>query len=130
MYIGTHPRLQIKYGYHGHPGESPRAERPGLQDIAVQASDPEHVFGTDEDAGFAAYGLDPTVTRYDQTSDPLAWAKDRVTLVNRLFDSLETRLVAAGDGYPKLRRGFRDLLFERWYATPATTKYLARAYTS
>src|SRR2546430_11081060 len=52
-------------------------------------------------------------SRYDQTSDPLAWAKDRVTLVNRLFDSLETRLVAAGDGNPKLRRGFRDLLFER-----------------
>src|SRR5256886_16801454 len=69
-------------------------------------------------------------SRYDQTSDPLAWAKDRVTLVNRLFDSLETRLVAAGDGYPKLRRGFRDLLFERWYATLVTTKYLAGAYTS
>src|SRR5205823_1445168 len=42
----------------------------------------------------------------------------------------ETRLVAAGDGYPKLRRGFRDLLFERWYATLVTTKYLAGAYTS
>src|SRR5439155_1142023 len=90
----------------------------------------DHLYGTDEDAGFAAYGLDPTVTRYDQTSDPLAWGKDRVTLVNRLFDSLETRLVAAGDGYPKLRRGFRDLLFERWYATLVTTKYLAGAFTS
>src|SRR5438093_9437651 len=38
--------------------------------------------------------------------------------------------MAAGDGYPKLRRGFRDLLFERWYATLVTTKYLAGAYTS
>src|SRR5438093_1296063 len=111
-------------------GETPDAERPGLKAIAAQASDPEHVYATDEDAGFAAYGLDPTVTRWDQTSDPLAWAKDRVTLVNRLFDSLETRLVAAGDGYPKLRRGFRDLLFERWYATLVTTKYLAGAFTS
>src|SRR5438132_1214340 len=72
----------------------------------------------------------PKEKRYDQTSDPLAWAKDRATIVNRLFDSLETRLVAAGDGYPKLRRGFRDLLFERWYATLVTTKYLAGAYTS
>ena len=128
--IGTYDRWAIKYGYAGVPGETPDAERPGLKAIAAQASDPEHVFGTDEDAGFAAYGLDPTVTRYDQTSDPLAWAKDRVTLVNRLFDSLETRLMAAGDGYPKLRRGFRDLLFERWYATLVTTKYLAGAYTS
>src|SRR5437667_479271 len=85
--IGTYDRWAIKYGYAGVSGETPDAERPGLKAIAAQASDPEHVFGTDEDAGFAAYGLDPTVTRYDQTSDPLAWAKDRVTLVNRLFDS-------------------------------------------
>src|SRR5205814_2242878 len=40
------------------------------------------------------------------------------------------RLVGAGDGYPMLRRGFRDQLFERWYATLVTTKYLAGAYTS
>src|SRR6266487_2619503 len=128
--IGTYDRWAIKYGYAAVPGESPDGERAGLQGIALQASNPEHVYGTDEDAGFAAYGLDPTVTRYDQTSDPLAWAKDRATLVNRLFDSLETRLVGAGDGYPKLRRGFRDLLFERWFATLVTTKYLAGAYTS
>src|SRR5437016_1453551 len=115
--IGTYDRWAIKYGYAAVAGATPDAERAGLRDIAAQASDPDHAYGTDEDAGFAAYGLDPTVTRYDQTSDPLAWAKDRATLVNRLFDSLETRLVAAGDGYPKLRRGFRDLLFERWYAT-------------
>src|SRR2546427_593896 len=128
--IGTYDRWAIKYGYAAVAGATPDAERAGLRDIAAQASDPDHAYGTDEDAGFAAYGLDPTVTRYDQTSDPLAWAKDRATLVNRLFDSLETRLVAAGDGYPKLRRGFRDLLFERWYATLVTTKYLAGAYTS
>src|SRR5207248_1289920 len=128
--VGTYDRWAIKYGYATVSGETPDGERAGLQGIALQASNPEHVYGTDEDAGFAAYGLDPTVTRYDQTSDPLAWAKDRATLVNRLFDSLETRLVGAGDGYPKLRRGFRDLLFERWYATLVTTKYLAGAYTS
>ncbi len=128
--IGTYDRWAIKYGYASVGGDSPDAERPGLARIAGEASDPDHVYGTDEDAGFAAFGLDPTVTRYDQTSDPLGWARDRVTLVNRLFDSLETRLVAAGDGFPKLRRGFRDLLFQRWYATLVTTKYLAGAYTS
>ena len=128
--IGTYDRWAIRYGYASVAGDSPDAERPGLARIAREASEPDHVYGSDEDAGFAGFGLDPTVTRYDQTSDPLAWAQDRVTLVNRLFDSLETRLVAAGDGYPKLRRGFRDLLFQRWYATLVTTKYLAGAYTS
>ena len=128
--IGTYDRWAITYGYAALPGGTSEAERAGLQAIAAQASDPDHVYATDEDAGFAGFGLDPTVTRWDQTSDPLGWAKDRVALVNRLFDSLETRLVAPGDGYPRLRRGFQDLLFERWYATLVTTKYLAGAYTS
>src|SRR5437899_9590090 len=93
--IGTYDRWAIKYGYATVAGETPDAERAGLRSIAAEASDPDHVYGTDEDAGFAAYGLDPTVTRFDQTSDPLAWAKDRETPVNRLFDSLEPRLVAS-----------------------------------
>src|SRR5207237_5351090 len=57
-------------------------------------------------------------------------SKFRPPLWNRYFCALETRLDGSGDGYPKLRRGFRDLLFERWYATLVTTKYLAGAYTS
>src|SRR2546428_8631134 len=102
--IGSYDRWAIRYGYASVAGDSPDAERPGLRAIAVRASDPDHVYGSDEDAGVAGVGLDPTGTRYDQTAHPPAWAQDRVTLVNRLFDSLATRLVAAGDGYPKPRR--------------------------
>src|SRR5205823_5887107 len=64
--IGTYDRWAIRYGYATVAGDTPDAERAGLRDMAAQASDPDHVYGTDEDAGFAAYGLDPTVTRYDQ----------------------------------------------------------------
>jgi len=51
-------------------------------------------------------------------------------LINRLFDSLETRLIAPGEGYPRLRAGFTDLLFQRWFATLVTTKYLSGVYTA
>jgi Met-zincin/Domain of unknown function (DUF5117) len=128
--IGTYDRWAIQYGYVTVGGDGPEAERPGLQKIASEAADPDHVYGSDEDASFGSYGLDPNVTRYDQTSDPLAWAQHQVTLINRLFDSLETRLVAPGDGYPKLRSGFTDLLYQRWFATVVTTKYLAGVYTA
>ncbi len=128
--VGTYDRWAIKYGYSSAGGDTPDAERPGLQAIAGQAADPDHVYATDEDASFGGFGLDPNVTRFDQTADPLAWALDRVRLVNRLFDSLEIRLVAPGEGYPKLRRAFTSLLFNRWYATLVTTKYLSGAYTS
>jgi hypothetical protein len=128
--IGTYDRWAIGYGYATIGGDTPDDERAGLARIASQSADPAHVYGSDEDAGFAGFGADPNVTRYDQTSDPVAWAKEQVTLINRLFDSLETRLVAPGDGYPRLRSGFTDLLFQRWFATLVTTKFLSGVYTA
>ena len=128
--IGTYDRWAIAYGYATVGTETPDDERPGLSRIASEAADPNHVYGSDEDAGFAGFGADPNVTRWDQTADPIGWAKEQVTLVNRLFDSLETRLIAPGEGYPRLRSGFVDLLFQRWYATLVTTKYLSGVYTA
>jgi uncharacterized protein DUF4953/uncharacterized protein DUF5117 len=128
--IGTYDHWAIQYGYAMVGGDTPEEERPGLARIAEQSAAPEHVYASDEDAGFASFGADPNVTRYDQTDDPIGWAKDQVTLINRLFDSLETRLVAPGEAYPRLRSGFVDLLFQRWFATLVTTKYLAGVYTA
>ena len=63
-------------------------------------------------------------------SDPLLWARDRVTLINGLFDSLDTRMVAPGQSYARLRTAFSDLLNDRWYAILVTTKYLGGATTA
>ena len=143
----SYDRWAIMYGYaavggavvepamRGVAERSPRAWTPevelnGLRTIASEAADPEHLYGSDEDAGFGASGLDPTISRYDQTSDPLAWARDRVTLVDGLFDSLETRVVAPGQSYARLRSIFTDLLADRWYALLVTTKYLGGATIS
>ena len=64
------------------------------------------------------------------TDDPLGWARERVTLIDRLFDSLETRVVAPGQGYGRLRTAFTDLLSDRWYALLVSTKYLGGATTA
>jgi hypothetical protein len=145
--IGTYDRWAIRYGYTQlgptEPSAAtakgsgavpvewmPDAEVKALRSIAAEAADPAHLYGTDEDAGFGGLGLDPTVTRYDQTDEPLAWARERVTLINRLFDSLPTRMVAPGQGYARLRAAFTDLLNDRWYATLVTTKYLGGAVTA
>jgi hypothetical protein len=108
----------------------PDAEMNALRRVAAEAADPAHLYGTDEDAGFGGFGLDPTVSRYDQTDDPLGWARDRVTLINSLFDSLDTRMVAPGQGYARLRTAFTDLLSDRWYAMLLTTKYIGGATTA
>ena len=144
--IGSYDRWAIRYGYTPlgtspsvvtakgsepmTPDWAPEAEVKALGSIAGEAANPAHLYGTDEDAGFGGLGLDPTVSRYDQTDDPLGWARERVTLINRLFDSLPVRMVAPGQGYARLRAAFTDLLNDRWYATLVTTKYLGGAMTA
>jgi uncharacterized protein DUF4953/uncharacterized protein DUF5117/uncharacterized protein DUF5118 len=145
--IGSYDRWAIQYGYTPlgptepviamakgseglAPSWTPEVEVRALQSIAAEAADPSHLYGTDEDAGFGGLGLDPTVSRYDQTDDPLGWARERVALINGLFDSLDTRMVAPGQGYARLRATFADLLTDRWYALLVTTKYLGGATTA
>jgi hypothetical protein len=145
--IGSYDRWAITYGYadvvNGQLASAaakgggataaiwtPEVELNGLRAIASQAADPAHLYGTDEEAGFGAFGLDPSVSRYDQTDDPLEWARGRVALIDGLFDSLETRVVAPGQSYGRLRTAFTDLLNDRWYALLVTTKYLGGATTA
>jgi hypothetical protein len=143
--IGTYDRWAIRYGYAAlgprelavkgkgsttAPVWSPDAEINALRTVAAEAASPTHLYGTDEDAGFGGFGLDPTVSRYDQTNDPLEWARDRVTLINGLFDSLDSRMVAPGQSYARLRTAFTDLLNDRWYALLLTTKYIGGATTA
>ena len=129
---GREPRAPARARRAAEAGRvwTPDQEIGWLQAIAGQAARLGHLYGSDEDAGFGRWGLDPTVTRYDHTDNPLDWARDRVALVNRSFDSLEARLVAPGQGYPRLRSAFADLLSARWYATLVATKYIGGAYTS
>lgn len=148
--VGSYDRWAVTYGYaavpvgrlstasteraKGAPDQagawSPEVELNGLRAIAARSSDPAHLFASDEDAGFGPYGLDPGVSRYDQTDDPLGWARERVALIDGLFDSLETRLVRPGEGYGRLRAAFTDLLTDRWYALLVTTKYVGGAVTA
>lgn len=144
--IGSYDRWAITYGYaeagsassgrtaKGAAGEAagwtPDVEINALRAIASRAAEPGNLYASDEDAGFGGAGLDPTVSRYDMTDDPLAWARERVILIDGLFDSLETRVVAPGEGYGRLRAAFVDLLSDRWYALIVSTKYLGGATTA
>jgi hypothetical protein len=144
--IGSYDRWAITYGYaeagsvstgraakgatEDASGWTPEVEINALRSIASRAAEPGHLYASDEDAGFGVAGLDPTVSRYDMTDDPLGWARERVAMVDGLFDSLETRVVAPGQGYGRLRAAFADLLSDRWYALLVSTKYLGGATTA
>jgi len=128
--LGSYDRWAIRYGYADAGGATPDAERPNLARVAAEAADPAHLYGSDEDASFGSFGLDPTITRYDLTDDPLAWGQGHVRLINRLIDSLDYRLVGPGESYTKLRAGFASMLGTRWQATLYATKWVGGAWTA
>jgi hypothetical protein len=105
------------------------AERPALARIAARAAEPLHAYGTDEDV-LGPFGVDPLTTRYDLSSDPLRWARDRAELAARLEPVLEQRLIRDGESYVRLRGGMSRLLSLRFSPLQGVARYVGGAYVA
>ncbi len=142
--VGTYDKWVIQYGYApiygssdngepatmGTPVPTPEAERPGLASIARRAAEPLHAFGTDEDNWLGPFALDPRTSAWDLGSDPAAFARDRAEIVRRVRPHLESRLVAEGEGYQRLRGAMTALLIEEVLALLPVTKVIGGAYVA
>src|SRR6185369_16760063 len=84
----------------------PAGDTDALAKIAERGSEPDLQYSTDEDApgNISALAMDPLVSQYDASSDPLAYYRKRLELVNELWASMETTLAKRGEGYQVLRR--------------------------
>ena len=116
--VGTYDRWAIRYGYTAWARASRRRPeaKGSAEEAPVWTPDVESMrSGPCARSGRARppvrdrrgrrlrrLGPGSDCLRYDQTDDPLGWARDRVALINGLFDSLETRMVAPGQGYARL----------------------------
>jgi hypothetical protein len=101
--LGPYDMLAIEYGYKlCKEDDEELAKVPGK--IAEQGIP----YATDEDTR----APDPHIARWDLGKDPLAFADLRLALVKELWGELETRTVADGDSYAKLRRALNITLFE------------------
>ncbi|MCS6937420.1 MAG: zinc-dependent metalloprotease [Candidatus Bipolaricaulota bacterium] len=109
--VGPWDIWAIKWGY-TPVGNERLAPHPQLQEIALQHSAREHLYGTDEDAWLYPYALDPLITQWDLSADPVAYYKDLQKLVARLWERLEDRLLAPDDEYWPLRGAVNTLLFQ------------------
>ena len=80
--LGAYDYWAIEYAYRPFAAQD---EAKGLAQIASRSTEPMLAFNTDEDAD----NYDPTVNRFDLSSDPLAFAKKQVQLARDLgFASL------------------------------------------
>jgi hypothetical protein len=124
--LGTYDYWAIEYGYKPISGD----EEKELAKIASRAADPMLPYSTDEDAlgTFSPLAIDPLVNQFDASSDPLAYNKVRLGVVNELWGSMEGKLVKPGDGYQVLRRNVNRGMFEYFRALLTTSKYIGGIY--
>ena len=107
--LGAYDYWAIEYAYKPIAADSPEAELPELRRMASQAAArPELAFGTDENAnGYdGPFDMDPRVTRFDLSDDPLRFDESEAKLVHELWANLETKVAKPGDGYQVMQRAF------------------------
>lgn len=124
---GPYDRHAIEYGYRVWPDAE--AEAAGLQALASKSADPDFQFATDEDAGFSGANLDPRVSRYDFSDDPLAWYAYNLDLVDALWENLD-QLVEDGEDYDAMRAGFNRTWRPYIQGGLVASKYVGGAYQS
>ncbi len=109
--IGIYDRWAIEYGYRV-AGPNDGSEEEMLAAITSRSAEPGHAYATDEDTNWAL-SPDPLVNRWDMSSDPVEWARTRITLVDELMQDLPNWALSEDDSNDRLRSVFGTLTWER-----------------
>ncbi len=127
--LGPWDYFSIRYGYESIAASSPQGELPELQRLASQTTRRDLRYATDEDNSWGdGFATDPRVATYDLSSDPLAFAGDVLTIDQRLFNTLQTRVPKKGQSYAETRAAFAATLRSWWLACRFATHYIGGEY--
>ena len=94
--VGPYDMWAIEYGY------TLKGKEKNLEKILSRVSEPELAFATDEDT----WGPDPLARRYDFGKEPLAFAKEQISLAQKNRKRILDEFVQDGDSWHKARRGY------------------------
>ncbi len=108
--VGPYDIWAIQYGYTPIESKTSQGEKSKLNEIASRDNEPGHRYESDE----IADQFDPEVTRYDLTSDPIAYFTKTSELSRYLLLNLDKRIPKFGDSYNDFTHDFFSLL--SWYA--------------
>jgi hypothetical protein len=132
LVVGPYDLWAIEYGYTAAAAKTPEEELPDLKRIASRAAQPELAYGTDEecDFGFEPRSVNPLITRWDLSRDPVGWAEGQIKLSRHLLDRLEARAPRDGKSYSEARRKFSRLMGHQLNAITGVSKQIGGIYTS
>ncbi|MSR20842.1 MAG: DUF5117 domain-containing protein [Gemmatimonadetes bacterium] len=117
--MGSYDRWAISYGY------TPNPER--AEELARQAAQPGHAYGTDEDTRGPG-ALDPTVNTYDLGQDPLRWGMERAGTIRGTWRDVPTFALEDDASYAGATSVFASLLFQYGRALATGVKYIGGQY--
>ena len=129
--VGTYDLWAIQYGYTPTGKTDVDADYQAMLPVARESSEQGNYFGTDEDT-YPSEALDPRCNIYDLGDNPLAFSKERVAYVSKLWKdpALETKLMRDGDSYLALRRGMDTMLLQYARGLSHARKYVGGQYAS
>jgi hypothetical protein len=127
--VGTYDVWAIRYGYTPTSATSPEDDYKIVGAIAREATQDGHLYGTDEDT-YPADALDPRNNIYDLGASPLAFSKERVAYVSKLWKdpAIESKLMREGDSYVALRRTMDTMLLQYARGLSHARKYIGGQY--
>ncbi len=127
---GAYDAWAIRYGYERFDGVSkPSDETSRLAKIAAESTRPEYAYATDEDAG-GPYAVDPRISAFDLSSDPLAFDANQFAVVDALLGKLDRDFPREGRSYSEERAAFLTIMRTYQSAALLSAKYVGGVYTS
>lgn len=124
--LGPYDYWAIEYAYKPIEGD----EKEALAKVASRVADPLLPYSTDEDAlgTYSPRSIDPLANQFDQSSDPIAYFRQRIGIVNELWASEESKLAKPGEGYQVLRRALVRGVGEYNRGLLTSSKYIGGIY--
>lgn len=128
--LGPYDYWAIRYGYEKFPSvRTPDNEILPLRRIANESVRPEYKYQTDEDAN-GPLAIDPLVSTFDLSNDPLAYDRNQFTVYDGLLAKLDRIYPQADEPYYQERQTFVNLLRGYQRAALLATKYIGGIKTS
>jgi hypothetical protein len=130
LQLGPYDEWAILYGYMRFGAVAkPQDEVAHLRAVAQDSTLPEFAYSTDEDA-YGAFALDPAVSLFDLSGDPLAWDARQFRVVDRIVQRLDSVYPRDDRPYYEERRAFLTSMANYERAGSLVVKYLGGSSTS
>jgi hypothetical protein len=128
--VGPYDVWAIEYGYTPIAAATPEEELPTLRAIAERGTAHDLAYATDEDLweNDGPTSIDPLVMAGDLSDDPIAFARQRMSLANSLLKRLEARGPGQGNSYEEFRRDFQWIMGEYFWSGFTLRRWIGGQY--